>query len=137
MRTLLIAVLFLVTLGTGTATTRAQIVNPCISSVTCLGAQYASSPEVQAAFQTVYEGLQPLPSGYAYGASGANPWQNSANNGAELAVAVDSLNILLFSPIEGQGGAQMVSPAVQTRMGNQIAILNTPYAAPKTHWTPD
>lgn len=48
-----------------------------------------------------------------------------------------SLNILLFSPIAGQDGAQMVSPAVQTRMGNQIAILNTPYPAPKTPWTPD
>ncbi|WP_323796311.1 phosphatidylserine decarboxylase [Nisaea sp.] len=47
-----------------------------------------------------------------------------------------SLNILLFSPIEGTD-AQMVSPAVQTRMGNQIAILNTPYPAPKTPWTPD
>jgi phosphatidylserine decarboxylase len=48
-----------------------------------------------------------------------------------------SLNILLFSPIEGANGATMVSPAVQTRMGNQIGILNTPYAAPKTPWTPD
>ncbi|WP_413206449.1 phosphatidylserine decarboxylase [Rhodospirillum sp. A1_3_36] len=48
-----------------------------------------------------------------------------------------SLNIMLFSPIEGQNGATMVSPAVQTRMGNQIGILNTPYAPPKTPWTPD
>jgi len=48
-----------------------------------------------------------------------------------------SLNILLFSPIQGTDGTQMVSPAVQTRMGNQIAILNTPYRAPKTPWTPD
>jgi len=48
-----------------------------------------------------------------------------------------SLNILLFSPIQGTGGVQMVSPAVQTRMGNQIAILNTPYSAPATPWTPD
>ncbi|MDQ0314080.1 phosphatidylserine decarboxylase [Amorphus orientalis] len=48
-----------------------------------------------------------------------------------------SLNILLFSPIEGTDGAPMVSPAVQTRMGNQIAIMNTPYPAPKTPWTPD
>ena len=48
-----------------------------------------------------------------------------------------SLNILLFSPIEGANGATMVSPAVQTRMGNQIGILNTPYAAPKTPWRPD
>lgn len=46
-----------------------------------------------------------------------------------------SLNILLFSPIEGFD-AQMVSPAVQTRMGNQIGILNTPYPAPETPWTP-
>lgn len=48
-----------------------------------------------------------------------------------------SLNIMLFSPIEGFDGATMVSPAVQTRMGNQIGILNTPYPAPKTPWTPD
>lgn len=47
-----------------------------------------------------------------------------------------SLDILLFSPIEGTD-AQMLSPAVQTRMGNQIGILNTPYPAPKTPWTPD
>ncbi len=47
-----------------------------------------------------------------------------------------SLNILLFSPIEGFD-AQMLSPAVQTRMGNQIGILNTPYPAPTTPWTPD
>ena len=47
-----------------------------------------------------------------------------------------SLNILLFSPIEGFD-AQMVSPAVQTRMGNQIGILNTPYRAPRTPWTPN
>ncbi|MEM8931809.1 MAG: phosphatidylserine decarboxylase, partial [Acidobacteriota bacterium] len=46
-----------------------------------------------------------------------------------------SLNILLFSPIEGTD-AQMLSPAVQTRMGNQIGILNTPYPAPTTPWTP-
>lgn len=48
-----------------------------------------------------------------------------------------SLNILLFSPIEDTDGIQMVSPAVQTRMGNQIAIMNTPYPAPETPWTPD
>jgi phosphatidylserine decarboxylase len=48
-----------------------------------------------------------------------------------------SLNILLFSPIQGMDGATMVSPAVQTRMGNQIGILNTPYPAPRTPWTPD
>lgn len=48
-----------------------------------------------------------------------------------------SLNILLFSPIQGMDGAEMVSPAVQTRMGNQIGILNTPYPAPQTPWTPD
>ncbi|MEG3617175.1 phosphatidylserine decarboxylase [Magnetovibrio sp. PR-2] len=48
-----------------------------------------------------------------------------------------SLNIMLFSPIEGSNGSTMVSPAVQTRMGNQIGILNTPYSAPKTPWTPD
>lgn len=48
-----------------------------------------------------------------------------------------SLNILLFSPIRGTDGVAMVSPAVQTRMGNQIGILNTPYPAPKTPWTPD
>lgn len=47
-----------------------------------------------------------------------------------------SLNILLFSPIEGTD-AQMLSPAVQTRMGNQIGILNTPYPAPTTPWTPN
>jgi len=47
-----------------------------------------------------------------------------------------SLNILLFSPIEGMGGVQMVSPVVQTRMGNQIGILNTPYPAPHTPWVP-
>ncbi len=47
-----------------------------------------------------------------------------------------SLNILIFSPIEGTD-AQMLSPAVQTRMGNQIGILNTPYPAPTTPWTPD
>jgi len=47
-----------------------------------------------------------------------------------------SLDILLFSPIEGTD-ASMVSAAVQTRMGNQIGILNTPYAPPKTPWTPD
>ncbi|MEJ2229116.1 MAG: phosphatidylserine decarboxylase [Alphaproteobacteria bacterium] len=48
-----------------------------------------------------------------------------------------SLNILLFSPIVGPDNATMVSPAVQTRMGNQIGILNTPYSAPDTPWTPD
>ena len=50
-----------------------------------------------------------------------------------------SLDILLFSPIEGVRGepVQMVSPAVQTRMGNQIGILNLPFAPPKTPWTPD
>ena len=48
-----------------------------------------------------------------------------------------SLNILLFSPIEGTSDVQMVSPAVQTRMGNQIGILNTPYPAPATPWTPN
>ncbi len=54
-----------------------------------------------------------------------------------------SLNILLFSPIECQGhprechDVQMLTPAVQTRMGNQIGILNTPYPAPSTPWTPD
>lgn len=54
-----------------------------------------------------------------------------------------SLNILLFSPIECPGhplecrDVQMLSPAVQTRMGNQIGILNTPYPAPSTPWTPD
>ena len=47
-----------------------------------------------------------------------------------------SLNILLFSPIDGTD-VQMVGPAGQTRMGNQISILNTPYPAPKTPWTPD
>lgn len=46
-----------------------------------------------------------------------------------------SLNILLFSPIEGTD-AQMLSPAIQTRMGNQIGILNTPYPGPSTPWTP-
>ena len=46
-----------------------------------------------------------------------------------------SLDILLFSPIEGTD-VQMLSPAVQTRMGNQIGILNTPYPAPTTPWTP-
>ena len=46
-----------------------------------------------------------------------------------------SLNILLFSPIEGTD-VHMLSPAVQTRMGNQIGILNTPYPAPETPWTP-
>ncbi len=51
---------------------------------------------------------------------------------------VGSLDILLFSPIGGQPGQpQMVSPVVQTRMGNQIGILNLPYAPPKTPWTPD
>ncbi len=51
-----------------------------------------------------------------------------------------SLDILLFSPILNsgvEGPPQMLSPAVQTRMGNQIGILNTPYPAPKTPWTPD
>ena len=48
-----------------------------------------------------------------------------------------SLNILLFSPIDGMEDVQMVSPAVQTRMGNQIGILNTPYPAPRTPWTPN
>ncbi|MGE0224472.1 MAG: phosphatidylserine decarboxylase [Acetobacteraceae bacterium] len=49
-----------------------------------------------------------------------------------------SLDILLFSPIGGEAGQpQMMSPAVQTRMGNQIGILNLPYAPPKTPWTPD
>ncbi len=54
-----------------------------------------------------------------------------------------SLNILLFSPIECPGApkeckdVQMLSPAVQTRMGNQIGILNTPYPAPATPWTPN
>ena len=47
-----------------------------------------------------------------------------------------SLNILIFSPIEGTD-VQMLSPAVQTRMGNQIGILNTPYPAPTTPWTPN
>lgn len=47
-----------------------------------------------------------------------------------------SLNILLFSRIDGTD-AQMLSPAVQTRMGNQIGILNTPYPAPATPWTPN
>jgi len=47
-----------------------------------------------------------------------------------------SLNILIFSPIEGTD-VQMLSPAVQTRMGNQIGILNTPYPAPATPWTPN
>lgn len=47
-----------------------------------------------------------------------------------------SLDILLFSSIEGTD-VQMLSPAVQTRMGNQIGILNTPYPAPTTPWTPD
>lgn len=47
-----------------------------------------------------------------------------------------SLDILLFSPIEGTD-VQMLSPAVQTRMGNQIGILNTPYPAPATPWTPN
>lgn len=47
-----------------------------------------------------------------------------------------SLDILIFSPIEGFD-AQMLSPAVQVRMGNQIGILNTPYPAPHTPWTPD
>lgn len=47
-----------------------------------------------------------------------------------------SLNILIFSPIQGvEGSPAMVSPAVQTRMGNQITVLNTPYAPPKTPWT--
>lgn len=46
-----------------------------------------------------------------------------------------SLDILLFSPTEGFS-AQMLSPAVQTRMGNQIGILNTPYPAPSTPWVP-
>ncbi len=48
-----------------------------------------------------------------------------------------SLDIMLFSPIEGADGAEMLSPAVQVRMGNQIGILNTPQPAPKTPWTPD
>ena len=55
-----------------------------------------------------------------------------------------SLNILLFSPIDCEGhdprdchDVQMLTPAVQTRMGNQIGILNTPYPAPSTPWTPD
>ena len=49
-----------------------------------------------------------------------------------------SLNILIFSPIKGvKDSPVMVSPAVQTRMGNQIGILNTPYPAAKTPWTPD
>ncbi len=49
-----------------------------------------------------------------------------------------SLNILLFSPIEGvDGRPTMVTPAVQTRMGNQIGILNTPYPAPETPWSTD
>jgi len=47
-----------------------------------------------------------------------------------------SLNILLFSKIEGFD-APMVTPAVQTRMGNQIGILNTPYPPAPTPWTPD
>lgn len=50
-----------------------------------------------------------------------------------------SLNILLFSPITNLPKplqAQMLSPAVQTRMGNQIGILNTPYPPPSTPWTP-
>lgn len=49
----------------------------------------------------------------------------------------DSLNILLFSPIDGMEDVQVLSPAVQTRMGNQIGILNTPYPAPSTPWTPN
>ncbi len=48
-----------------------------------------------------------------------------------------SLNILLFSTIEGFDGVKMVSGAVQTRMGNQIGLLNLPYPAPPTPWTPD
>ena len=49
-----------------------------------------------------------------------------------------SLNILVFSPIQGvEGSPMMVNPAVQTRMGNQIAIFNTPYPAPSTQWTAD
>lgn len=48
-----------------------------------------------------------------------------------------SLNVMLFSPIVGQNGAAMVGPAVQTRMGNQIGILQAPYSAPKTPWTAD
>ncbi len=48
-----------------------------------------------------------------------------------------SLNILIFSPVLGSDGVAMVTPAVQTRMGNQIAILNTPYPPPRTPWTPD
>lgn len=51
-----------------------------------------------------------------------------------------SLDILIFSPITNLPEdleAQMLSPAVQTRMGNQIGILNTPYPAPATPWTPN
>ncbi len=48
-----------------------------------------------------------------------------------------SLNILLFSPIDGTGGAHMVDASVQTRMGNQIAIFNFPYHPPKTPWATD
>jgi phosphatidylserine decarboxylase len=52
-----------------------------------------------------------------------------------------SLNILLFSPIQGAGEegdpVPMLAPAVQTRMGNQIGILNTPQSPPETPWTPD
>lgn len=49
-----------------------------------------------------------------------------------------SLNIMLFSPISNiDGSYPMVAPAVQTRMGNQITTLNTPYSAPKTKWTAD
>ena len=48
-----------------------------------------------------------------------------------------SLNIMLFSPIEGMDGAHMVDPSVQTRLGNQIGILNLPYHPPKTPWATD
>lgn len=47
-----------------------------------------------------------------------------------------SLNLLLFSPIEGTD-SQMLSPTIQTRLGNQIGLLNTPYPAPPNPWAPD
>ncbi|MDH5179701.1 MAG: phosphatidylserine decarboxylase [Gammaproteobacteria bacterium] len=48
-----------------------------------------------------------------------------------------SLNILLFSTVTVDGKeVQMVSPAVQTRMGNQIGIINIG-SSPKSPWSLD
>lgn len=85
-RASLLAGLALVLLG-GNA---AQAENgPCEGSIKYLMAQYASDPKTQAGFQAAFDGLQPLPPGYTYGGSGANPWL-SAGDGAGLMVAVST-----------------------------------------------